>query len=59
MFAIFGWEAHFVARLGLVVEIGTALQEGEDGVEEAVDSVASLLGDLHERLVVHHLELRV
>ena len=56
---ILWWEAHFVTGLGLVEVIGPALKEGEDGVEEAVDAVASLLGDLHERLVVHRLELRV
>ena len=59
LFSIFGWEAHLVTRLGLVEEVRAPLQEREHTIEESIDSIASLLGDLHERLVVHLLELRV
>ena len=47
-----GWEAHFVAWIGLVVEVRAPLQEAEDGIKQPVNAgLLVLLSDCEEQIV--------
>ena len=51
-----GREAHLVAGLCLVVEVGAPQQEGKHCVQETVDSVVCVFADRHQHLVEACLE---
>ena len=45
-------EPHFVTGLHLIEKVSPSLQEAEHGVEQAIDTLAGLLSDGEEEVIV-------
>lgn len=50
-FGILGREAHLVTGFCFIIEVSSSLEETEDRVEEAIDTVACVLSDCHQHLI--------